>query len=123
MSYQSILRLHVNATVNPSDWESFKQMISENQLIVAKEESGLVLTYECYYNPQTFECLLIETFASEEALLGHVLLIGPASQKYKIDWTIHRLELSGPFSEKMIKALTDGRSIETVSHFEASLRR
>ena len=123
MSHQSIVRLNAYATVNARDWELVKKMVSETKAIVEVEGPKLVLTHECYYDPKTFQCLLVEAFANEEALLNHLQLIKPLSEKYKVDWTVHRLELLGPYSDALIGALGQGRSIDTIFHYGASLGR
>jgi len=105
MSKQSIVRLHAKASVNPNDWETFKQMVSETKIIVEKEGPESVLLHECYYDPSTFECLIIEAYANEAAFLSHMELIKPLSARYKVDWKIDRLELLGPYSENVLAAM------------------
>lgn len=42
------------------------------------------------------------TDLNEAALLEHLELISPLSQKYKIDWKVNRLELCGNYSEEVV---------------------
>ncbi|KAA6437065.1 hypothetical protein FEM33_20325 [Dyadobacter flavalbus] len=120
MSNQSIVRLHAKASVNPNDWETFKQMVSATKIIVAKEGPEAVLLHECYYDLETFECLIIEGYADEAAFLSHLELIKPLSSKYQVDWKIERLELLGPYSENVVAAMRAGNE-HAFSHYSASL--
>ncbi|MDT3402358.1 hypothetical protein [Mucilaginibacter terrae] len=108
MSNQSIVRLNAAATVNPNDWEVFKQMVLETREIVANEGPEKVLTHECYYDPETFQCLIVEAYVNESAFLAHLELIKPLSEKYKVDWKIDRLELLGAYSSHFMKGMKQG---------------
>ncbi|RIV18624.1 hypothetical protein DYU11_26980 [Fibrisoma montanum] len=120
MSKQSIVRVHAQASVNPNDWETFKQMVAETKIIVEKEGPESVLLHECYYDPATFECLIIEAYANEAAFLGHLELIKPLSAKYKVDWKIDHLTLLGPYSDNVVAAMR-ASSEPAFSHYPASL--
>src|SRR5687768_1761218 len=105
MSNQSIVRIIASASINARDWEVFKQMVAETKVIVEKEGPDQVLLHECYFNPGSFNCLIMEAYANEKAFLNHIELITPLSEKYKVDWSINRLELLGPFSPNVIEAM------------------
>jgi hypothetical protein len=121
MSYQSVVRIIANATVNARDWEVFKEMVAETKVIVEKEGPDQVLLHECYFNPGSFNCLIIEAYSNEKAFLNHIELITPLSEKYKVDWNINRLELLGPYSLNVIEAMKQ-RSME-FSHFGQILQK
>lgn len=97
----SIVRLHAFVTVNSKDWEIFKEMVAEVKAIV-KSEGAKVLTHETYHQQGTFDCLIVEAYENEAALLEHLKLIEPLSQKYKMDWKVNRLELCGHYSEEVV---------------------
>lgn len=106
MSAKQIVRLHANVTVNSKDWEVFKQMVEEVKSIV-KSEGGDVLTHQTYYQPESFNCLIIEAYLNEAAFLNHLENIKPLSQKYKVDWKVNRMELSGAYSEDSVALMRD----------------
>jgi hypothetical protein len=121
MSNQSIVRLNATATVNSRDWEGFKQMVAETKIIVAREGEARVLTHECYYDPETFECLIVEAYANEQALLAHLELIKPLLDKYKVDWKMTRLELLGPYSQGLVEVMKQGSVDTAFFHFGEAL--
>ncbi|MBN8877678.1 MAG: hypothetical protein J0I32_09050 [Sphingobacteriales bacterium] len=123
MSVQSIVRLNAAATVNPRDWELFKQMVAETKAIVASEGPDHVLTHECYFNPETYQCLIVEAYASEESFLHHLEQIRPLSEKYQVDWKIDRLELLGPYSPNVVEAMAQGVAPATFSLYQQSLQK
>jgi hypothetical protein len=100
-----IVRLNAAATVNPRDWEAFKQMVAETKIIVAREGTARVLTHECYYDPETFECLIVEAYVNEQAFLTHLELIKPLSEKHQVDWKLTRLEILGKYSPGVVEAM------------------
>lgn len=112
MLANSIVRLNASAVVNSNDWEEFKMMVSETKSIVEREEAAQVLTHECYYDPETFNCLIVEAYADENAFLKHLELIKPLSEKYSVDWKLTRLELLGAFSENVVEAMRATENIE-----------
>lgn len=103
----SIVRLHAHVTVNEKDWAVFKQMVAEVNVIVANEGTENVLTHVTYHQSGSFNCLIDEVYANESAFLNHLENIKPLSEKYKVDWKINRLELSGAYSEQTIRLLTE----------------
>lgn len=105
MTTQTIVRLNAAATVNPRDWEIFKQMAAATKAIVATEGTDQVLTHGCYYDPETFRCLIVEAYISETAFLHHLILIRQLSDQYQVDWKIDRLELLGPYSSNVVKTM------------------
>ncbi|TLV03811.1 hypothetical protein [Dyadobacter luticola] len=121
MSKQSIVRLNAKVSVNPKDWDTFRQMVSETKSIVESEGPDSVLLHECYFEPATFQCLIIEAYTNEAAFLNHLELIKPLSASYKADWKIDRLELLGPFSENVVAAMRQGRSENAFFYYPASL--
>jgi hypothetical protein len=121
MADQSIVRLHAFATVDSEDWEAFTQMVAETKIIVQSEGAENVLTHECYYEPDGFNCLIVEAYANEKAFLNHLELITPLSEKYKVNWKINRIELCGPFSEQTVNALKQGVSEGQCVHYSNAL--
>ncbi|MCF0065537.1 hypothetical protein MUK70_10670 [Dyadobacter chenwenxiniae] len=121
MSSESIVRLHARATVKASDWQTFKQMVAETREVVKKEGPESVLTHECYFDPATFECLIIEAYASEAALLTHLEMIKPVSEKYKVDWKINRLELFGGYSKDLIDVMRQAVDDHSFNHYPSLL--
>jgi hypothetical protein len=117
----SIVRLNAAAMVNPCDWEAFKLMVAETKIIVAREGEARVLTHECYFNPETFECLIVEAYANEQALLAHLELIKPLSDKYKVDWKMTRLELLGSYSQGLVEAMRQGNGDTAFFYFAEAL--
>lgn len=123
MSNKLIVRLNAAATVNPGDWEVFKQMVKETKEIVASEGPEQVLTHECYYDPEAFRCLIVEAYATEAAFLNHLEMIKPLSEKYKVDWKIDRLELLGPFQNDVVEAMAENVGHAKFSYYNLSLQR
>ncbi|MFA6083791.1 hypothetical protein [Mucilaginibacter sp.] len=116
-----IVRLNAAATVNPRDWEAFKQMVTETKVIVAGEGPGKVLTHECYYDPEIFQCLIVEAYANEQAFLAHLELIRPLSEKYQVDWKLTRLELLGPYSAAVVAVMKQGGKDTAFIHYGETL--
>jgi hypothetical protein len=119
MEISPIVRLHAFVTVEGSDWEVFKQMVAATKLIVKGEGPEHVLTHECYYQPDSYDCLIIEAYKDEHAFLNHLELIKPLSERYTVRWKVNRLELCGPFSESTVNIWRNA-GIE-VAFFETSL--
>jgi len=101
MDNKSIVRLHANVTINSKDWQTFKQKLAAVKIIV-KSEGANVLTHETYYQSGNFNCMIIEGYANEKALLNHLENIKPLDEKYNVDWKVNRLELSGAFSGETV---------------------
>ncbi len=108
MSSRSIVRLHANVTVNGQDWEAFTQLVDEVKSIVQQEGPENVLTHATYQQAGSFTCLIIEAYKDEQAFLTHLEAIKPLSEKYTVDWQIHRLELSGAFSQTTASLMKTG---------------
>jgi quinol monooxygenase YgiN len=108
MSNKSIVRLHANVTVNGKDWEAFTQMVAEVKTIVHSEGVENVLTHQTYHQSGSFNCLIIEAYKDEQTFLAHLENIKPLSEKYKVDWTVNRMELSGGYSEATVSAMREG---------------
>jgi quinol monooxygenase YgiN len=121
MLSESIVMLHAKATVNARDWQAFKEMVAETREVVKKEGPQSVLTHECYYNPITFECLIIEAYASEAALLTHLEMIKPVSEKFNVDWKITRLELFGKYSKDLIGVMQQAVDNHSFNHYPSLL--
>ena len=101
MDYKSIVRLQASVTVNSKDWEAFKQKLTAVKIIVQSEGVN-VLTHETYCQSGGFNCMIIEGYVNEKAFLNHLENIKPLDEKYKVDWKVNRLELSGAFSEQTV---------------------
>ena len=121
MSKQSIVRLNAKVSVDATEWETFRQMVSETKTIVKSEGPDSVLTHECYFDPTNFECLITEAYASEASFLNHLELIKPLSEKYKVSWKINRLELLGPYSQNVTAAMRQGIDENAFFHYPALL--
>ncbi|SEI53118.1 hypothetical protein SAMN05216327_102266 [Dyadobacter sp. SG02] len=118
MAQQTIVRIVAQATVEPSDWDAFRAMVRETKEIVAREGHERVLTHACYCDPATFQCLIVEAYANEAALLAHLQLIQPLSEKYRVNWQINRLDLLGPYSNETLAALTGNMDEGAWAHYE-----
>lgn len=116
----SIIRLHAFVTVNSKDWEVFKEMVAEVKAIVKSEEAK-VLTHETYRQQGTFDCLIVEAYENEAALLEHLELISPLSEKYKIDWKVNRLELCGNYSEEVVAVWKEATKQNEFLYFNESV--
>jgi hypothetical protein len=110
---KSIVRLQASVTINSEDWNSFLQMVTEVQSIVKLEGKENTLTHQTYQQSESFNCLIVEAYKNEQAFLQHLENIKYLSDKYKVDWKVNRLELSGPYSLATVNAMREGsRSIE-----------
>ncbi|MVM33857.1 hypothetical protein GO755_27725 [Spirosoma sp. HMF4905] len=119
MSNQSIVRLHAQVTISPTDWERFTQMVNEVKKIVQQEGSENVLTHVTYHQADSYECLIIEAYKDEAAFLSHLEAIKPLSEKYTVDWTVNRMELSGSYSESTVafmKGVSQGGDFVFYNH-------
>ncbi len=107
MSSLSIIRLHASVSIKPDNWDKFQQMVSEVKYIVASEEVGNVLTHETYYQENSFDCLIVEAYANENAFLEHLQKIQPLMNKYNINWNVNRMELFGLLSSETVSILKE----------------
>jgi hypothetical protein len=113
MSEQSILRLMMSATVNPSEWEKLEEFMAAARIAVPKEGEG-VLIHKCHYDPQTFEIIFLESYADQNELIKHAQAFGPVMNEHKVDWKINRIDLLGNYSYEifqMIKGMADGAAV------------
>lgn len=109
MDNKSIVRLQANVTINSKDWQTFKQKLAAVKIIV-KSEGANVLTHETYYQSGSYNCLIIEAYKDEKEFLNHLENIKPLSEKYKVDWKVNRMELSGAYAEETINAMREASS-------------
>jgi hypothetical protein len=103
----SIIRVHASITIMPDSWDDFQQMVSEVKSVVALEKPGNVITHETYYHEGSFDCLIVEAYASEDAFLKHLEKTQPLIRKYAINWTVNRMELCGLLSAKTVMVLKE----------------
>lgn len=121
MSINLRVLIHASVTVNPNDWPTFQDMVTDVKVIVAKEGKDKVIMHETYYQSESNNCLIIEEYKDEAAFLNHLELIRPLSDKYKIDWKITQLYLSGGFSTITVNAMKDANRQALVSFYNKKL--
>lgn len=121
MPDSTIVRLHAHAEVNPKDWNVFQQMLLEVGSIVQMEGKENVIMQQTYHKTKSYDCLIIEAYKNEEAFLSHLEQIKPLSGKFKFDWKIKRLELSGAFSQATVNALRETNVESEFSFYEVLL--
>ncbi|KRB58082.1 antibiotic biosynthesis monooxygenase [Flavobacterium sp. Root186] len=107
MSFLSTIRLHASVSIKPENWDKFQQMVSKVKNIVASEEPGNVLTHETYYHENSFDCLIVEAYANENAFLEHLKKIQPLMNQYTINWNVNRMELCGLLSAETVSILKE----------------
>ncbi|WP_129533960.1 hypothetical protein [Chryseobacterium sp. 3008163] len=118
MSEQSILRLTMSATVEPSEWEKLEQLMAAARISIPKEGDG-VLIHECHYNPDTLEIIFLESYADENELIKHAQAFGPVMNEHKVDWKINRIDLLGNYSDDifaMMKGMAGGATVNLYSN-------
>jgi hypothetical protein len=121
MSAESIVRLVADVTVDQADWETFKLMVADLKHIVA-EEGDQVLIHECYYDAETYRCLILEAYVNEQAFLNHLELIKPLSDKYTVNRKTETLDLLGTYSAGLVDAVKNLSVGTTVTHFKEVFR-
>lgn len=75
-------KLHVVATfpnIDPANLTKFKEAVAQVVAIAKGEEE--TLQYEYFMSPDETRCVVLETYASSEALLAHMAARGPALQR------------------------------------------
>jgi hypothetical protein len=107
MSDKSIVRLHAYATVMGEDWDVFIQMVAAVGKIVQKEGPETVLTHKTYQKSGSYDCQIVEIYKDEQAFLNHLENIKPVSEKFKLNWKISRIELSGAYSPETVNLLKE----------------
>lgn len=108
MSDQSIVRLHVQVTVNPEDWTRFKSMLAEVAKIVEEEGPENVLIHQTYQQEGHLNCLIIEAYKNEQVFLNHLEKIKLVQEQFKVNWKVNRIELSGAYSQETVGLLRAG---------------
>jgi quinol monooxygenase YgiN len=61
--------------IQPGKLEEFKRLAAESLAIVKEKDTG-TLRYDWYLNEAQSDCLVLETYASAEALMAHSRNVG-----------------------------------------------
>jgi hypothetical protein len=93
-------------SINDGQLDAFKGMATDYAASTEANEEG-TLRYQWYLNAEGSKCILVEKFASSEALLTHLGNVGPTLPNLLAIAPITRFEVVGEPSDEVRNALSE----------------